>query len=112
MVSKSALTDMWIHFFEIFLRPEISARKNTAFEFLHRNRKPVQNPSKNLFFENKIKFSLFMVSKSALTDMCIHCFEKFLRPEISARKNTAFGFLHRNRKTVQNPSKNLFLKKK
>ena len=29
--SKSALTDMWIHFFEIFLRQKVSARKNTAF---------------------------------------------------------------------------------
>ena len=94
MVSKSALTDMWIHFFEIFLRPEISARKNTAFEFLHRNRKPVQNPSKNLFFEKKIKFSLFMVSKSALTDTWIHFFEIFLNPEISTRKNTTFTKIH------------------
>ena len=93
MVSKSALTDMWIHFFEIFLRPEISARKNTAFEFLHRNRKTVQNPSKNLFFRKK-KISLFMVSKSALTDMWIHFFEIFLNPEISTRKNTTFSKIH------------------
>ena len=37
MVTKLALTDMWNHFFEIFLRSEISARKNTAFLFLHQN---------------------------------------------------------------------------
>jgi hypothetical protein len=28
-----------IHFFEIFLRQKISARKNTAFLFLHQNGK-------------------------------------------------------------------------
>ena len=31
MLSKLALMDMWIHFFEIFLRQKISAKKNTAF---------------------------------------------------------------------------------
>ena len=52
MFSKLALTDMRIHFFEICLRPEISARKNTAIEILHQNEKTLQNLPKNHIYEN------------------------------------------------------------
>jgi len=43
MISKLGLTDMWIDFFEIFLSQKISAKKNTAFLFLHQNGKTAQN---------------------------------------------------------------------
>ena len=56
MFSKLALTDMWIHFFEIFLRPEVSAKKNTAFLFLHQNEKTLQNLPKNHISENIVYF--------------------------------------------------------
>ena len=90
MLSKLALTDMWIHFFEIFLRQKISARKNTSFSFLHKNWKTAQNLSSKSFSDWKPEIPLYMFSKLALTDMWIHFFEIFLRQKVSARKNTAF----------------------
>ena len=108
MFSKLALTDMWIHFFEIFLRQKLSPKKNTSFGFLHQNGKTAQNLSRNWFSDWKPEIPLYMFSKLALTDMWIHFFEIFLKPEISARKNTAFLFLHQNWKTAQNLSSNSF----
>jgi len=90
MLSKLALTDMWIHFFGIFLRSEISARKNTAFLFSHQNGKTAQNLSNNQFSALKPEIPLSMLSKLALTDMWVHFFEIFFRPKISAEKNTTF----------------------
>jgi len=102
MFSKLALTDMRIHFFEIFLRQNILTRKNTAFLFLHQNGETAQNLPSNWFSDWKPELSLYMFSKSALTDMWIHFFEIFLRQKVSARKNIAFLFLHQNGKTAQN----------
>ena len=53
--SKLALTDSWIDFFEIFLDPEISPKKNTAFGFLCQNRKSAENHSKTQFSIGQIK---------------------------------------------------------
>ena len=57
MLSEMDLTDSWIDFFEIFLDPEISPKKNTAFGFLCQNRKSAENPSKTQFSIGQIKKS-------------------------------------------------------
>ena len=107
-ISKSGLTDTWIHFFGIFLRQILSTKKNTAFGFLHQNRKTAQNLPSNLFSDWKPEIPLSMFSKLALTDMWIQFFEIFLRQKLSPKKNTSFGFLHQNQKTAQNLPSNLF----
>ena len=73
-ISKSGLTDTWIHFFEIFLRQKLSTKKNTAFRFLHQNRKTAQNLPKNRFSNRILCFGVK-----------ISVFSFFL--EISARRS-------------------------
>ena len=69
MFSKLALTEMWIHFFKIFLGQKVSAKKNTAILFLHQNGKTAQNLPSNWFSDGKPEIPLHMFSKLALTDM-------------------------------------------
>ena len=73
-ISKSGLTDTWIHFFGIFLRQKLSTKKNTAFRFLHQNRKTAQNLPKNRFSNRILCFGVK-----------ISVFSFFL--EISARRS-------------------------
>ena len=73
-ISKSGLTDTWIHFFGIFLRQKLSSKKNTAFGFLHQNRKTAQNLPKNRFSNRILCFGVK-----------ISVFSFFL--EISARRS-------------------------
>ena len=85
MLSESVLTEMLIVYFQFFLTLKHLRKKMQLLGF-YNNIKRARNLSESRIFKKKSEIPLFMVSKSALTDMWIDVFEILLRSEISKKK--------------------------
>ena len=74
MLSKSALTDVWIHFFEIFWSKKYQRRKIHLSGKIIKIEKPVKNLRKVNFSKKKILFWFFRNRKQGRKSLSLRLF--------------------------------------